>query len=167
VNSSTSSVAPVLISIVSPVIAIVVGVLIASANYAVQRWRYRLDRLSVAADHISTEVNAAADLSTEYWLLDVSQNSEFRQALAIEPKLIGRQIRLQSLMIALEALDGKVDLNPSSVLLASLFGEMTGGSFKSSGRLSDPDRAQKVQAIAAELNGVLRTAIGNRSRKLT
>ena len=153
--------------LVSPLVALVVGLLVAGANYAVQRWRYRVDRLAVAADHLCSEINAAADLSTDYWLLDAGLAENYRETHSIEPKLIGRQIRLQSLRIALQSLDKKVDLKSSESLLVSLFDEMTGGFFKSPNRAADPDRAQRVQAIAAELNGTIRNSVGERSHLIT
>jgi hypothetical protein len=42
--------------------------MISCSNYLIQRWRFRVDRLNVAIDHLSIEINAAADLATEYWL---------------------------------------------------------------------------------------------------
>jgi hypothetical protein len=81
------------------------ALLVAIANYAVQRWRYRLDRISGSVDHFCEEVNSIADLSTQYWLLDAIEHQDQVNASLLEPQLIGRQMRLQSLIIALSGLD--------------------------------------------------------------
>jgi hypothetical protein len=122
--------------------------------------------VSVAVDHLCAEINNAADLGTEYWLLDATQSVNLDAVRAIEPKLIGRQMRIQALVLALLAIDGTVEIDSSEGLRTDLFDGLTGGSFGERDRKPDLDRASRVQASAARLNGELRSAVGRRSRKL-
>lgn len=138
------------------------AVLVAAANYAVQRWRYRIDRISASVDHFCDEVNSVADLSTEYWLLDAARSGQ-EVVTQIEPQLVGRQMRLQSLMLALHDLDKKLILTRTEMLLIDLYEVLTGSDFQVLGRKSSPVNAQSVQALAAQINGELRQAVSNRS----
>ena len=141
------------------------ALLVACANYFVQRWRYRLDRISNSVDHFCEEVNNVADLSTRYWLLDASQSDQQKEAAMIEPQLVGRQVRLQSLILALGDLDKKLVLTRGHMLLVDLYEALTGGDFKVSRRPASPDRAQSVQSLAAQINGELRHAVSVRSHR--
>jgi hypothetical protein len=93
------------------------AMLVALANYAIQRWRYRLDRTAASVDHLCEELNDTADLGTLYWLLDASQSDAQSNAWTIEPQLVGRQMRLQSLILALGDLDRKLVLTRTNMLL--------------------------------------------------
>jgi hypothetical protein len=148
-----------------PAAGLIGALLVALANYAVQRWRYRLDRLSASVDHFCSEVNEIADLSTQYWLLDASQQDQQQKTMMLEPQLVGRQMRLQSLILALSDLDKKIILTRSHMLLIDLYETLTGGDFKVTGRKASPERAQTAQAIAAQINGELRQAVGLRSHR--
>lgn len=139
------------------------ALVVAIANYAVQRWRYRLDRTSASVDHFCDELNNAADLSTQYWLLDASEYQDQVNASLLEPQLIGRQMRLQSLIIAMGDLDKKLVLTRSHILLIDLYEALTGGDFRVTGRRPSPNRAQLAQALAAQINGELRQAVSLRS----
>jgi hypothetical protein len=140
------------------------AVLVAVANYLVQRWRYRLDRISNSVDHFCDEVNNIADLSTRYWLLDASSEDQQKEVATIEPQLVGRQVRLQSLILALGDLDKKLVLTRGEMLLIELYEGLTGGDFKVAKRPPSPERAQTVQSLAAQINGELRHAVSVRSR---
>lgn len=140
------------------------AVLVAFVNYLVQRWRYRLDRISNSVDHFCEQINAVADLSTTYWLLDASQESQQREAHKIEPQLIGRQVRLSSLILALGELDRKLVLTRTSMLLVDFYEALTGGDFKVSRRSPSAERAQSVQSLAAQINGEIRHAVSIRSQ---
>src|SRR3546814_367375 len=148
-----------LLNWVAPLVGLAGAALVAGANFFVQRWRYKIDRLSAAVGELSLEVNAAADIATHYWLLDTSQHPEQREARALETQLIGRQTRLQELVLALKAQDESLKLDDVEEGLADLYAVMTGGAFKVSGRSPDGDAAQGVQTVAATLNGRLRRAI--------
>jgi hypothetical protein len=139
------------------------ALVVAIANYAVQRWRYRLDRTSASADQFCEQINNIADLSTQYWLIDAAKPQDQINVSLLEPQLIGRQMRLQSLIIALGDLDKKLVLTRSHILLIDFYEALTGGDFKVAGRRPYPDRAQLVQALAAQLNGELRHAVSLRS----
>lgn len=141
------------------------AILVAVTNYLVQRWRYRIDRISDSVDHFCEQVNSAADLGTKYWLLDASQTNDARQAATLEPQLIGRQTRLMSLILALGELDKKLVLIRANILLVDFYEALTGGDFKVRGRHTSPDRAQLVQSIAAQINGELRHAVSLRSQR--
>jgi hypothetical protein len=109
-------------------------------------------------------VNDAADLSTRYWLLDASRADQQKDAATIEPQLIGRQVRLQSLILALTDLDRKLVLTRTNMLLIDLYEALTGGDFNVSKRPPSPERAQSVQSLAAQINGELRHAVSIRSQ---
>jgi hypothetical protein len=143
------------------------AILVAAANYLVQRWRYRLDRIAISVDHLCEEVNGVADLSTDYWLLDASQVDQQKEAVKLEPRLVGGQIRLQSLILALGDLDRKLVLIRTEMLLVEFYEALTGGDFKVVKRATSPDRAQLVQSLAAQINGELRHAVSIRTRHWT
>lgn len=140
------------------------AIFVAIANYLIQRWRYRLDRIANSVDHLCDEINDLADLSTQYWLLDASQADQQREAASLEPRLVGGQIRLQSLILALGDLDRKLVLTRTEMLLVDFYEALTGGDFKVSKRAASPDRAQLAQSLAAQINGELRHAISIRSQ---
>jgi hypothetical protein len=150
---------------VVPLVSLLAALFVAGANYAVQRWRYRIDRVGVAIDHICTEINLAADVSTRYWLLDTTQNDQAKTSEELEPELVGRQMRLQSLMVALKELDHRLRLESAEAQLVSLFDTLTGDDFQVTGRGRKPERARLAQSFAAQLNGELRTAAGKRSQR--
>ena len=147
-----------------PVVSLLAACVVAFANVAVQKWRYRADRLGASIEELCTEINAAADLATEYWLTERPQPSpvELRR---LEARLVGRQIRLQELLTALTAYDNKIGIAPTERLLPDLYDSMTGGDFRVQLRPLDLDRAQMVQARAAALNGELRRALAHRFRR--
>jgi hypothetical protein len=153
------------IGLVGPAIAIIVGIMIMWSNYVIQRWRFRVDRLNVAIDHLSIEINGAADLATEYWLTVPGTAEGVRKIAFLEPKLIGMQTRLSSLLLAIETLDDRVQTRDAWDRLATLFDAMTGANFKTPGRPADPDRAQSAQSVGAELVGDIRAAAARRSRE--
>jgi hypothetical protein len=138
------------------------AVLVAAANYAVQRWRYRIDRISASVDHFCEEVNSVAGLSTQYWLLDAERGDQ-PEVTRIEPQLVGRQMRLQSLILALRDLDKKLPLTGTEILLLDFYDVLTGGDFQVHGRAPSPSDAQRAQALAARINGELRQAVSSRS----
>ena len=87
---------------IPPLVGVVSAALVATANFLVQRWRYRIDRLSTAVDQLCAEVTLAADLATNYWLLDTSQNEEKKRGKEFEARLIGFQVKLQSILMAIK-----------------------------------------------------------------
>jgi hypothetical protein len=147
-----------------PIIGLGGAVIVAVANFAVQRWRYRLDRLGGAIDHLCAELNSAAELSSTYWLLDTTQRDHAEKARILEPELVGRQIRLQSLFIAIRILDRRLDTDESSNLLISFYDDLTGGDFKTLTRPPDLERCQGAHSDAARLNGALRRALAERMK---
>jgi hypothetical protein len=154
------------VSLVAPIVAFIVGGLVSWSNFTIQKWRFRVDRLNVAIDHLSTEVNAAADLACEYWLtMPADAENVRRQVAFLELKLIGSQTRLSSLLLAIEALDERIETVGAREKLVTLFEAMTGGGFRTGARPTDPDRAQAAQVTGAELVGELRSAAARRSRK--
>ncbi|WP_026381585.1 hypothetical protein [Afifella pfennigii] len=147
-----------------PLVGLVGALIVAVANYLVQRWRYRIDRLSAAIDHLCGEINEVADLATSYWLLDAGQNDQRAQARAIEPRLIGKQMRLDQLFNALTVVDPKFSASAAEELLPEFYDKISGGEFLGSHRAPGLTRAKEVQHIAAELNGALRQEVGHRAR---
>ena len=147
------------------VIPLVAATLVASGNFIVQRWRHQIDRIGLSVDHLCTELNSAADLATRYWLLDATQDSDRPEVRRLEPQLVGRQMRLQELAIALGEQDRNLGLAEFERLMPDLYEVMTGGDFHVERRAPSPERAQRVQAIAARLTGQLRRSLGVRSRR--
>lgn len=148
-----------------PAASILGATLVAIGNYAVQRWRYRFDRLGAAIDQLASEVNDAAQLGTTYWILDLTKPGHQEEGHKLEPVLIGRQLRLQQLLLALGVQDRRFDRSVIRVALRDFYEVLTGGQFQVKGRAPDPGRAQEIQALAARLNGELRSAFARRHRQ--
>lgn len=146
------------------VVGLASAIIVASANFIVQRWRYLTDRLSAAVDHLCNEINIASDLATKYWLFDTNRDGDSLDASSTEPLLIGRQLRLQELLIALAEQDLRLQLGSVNGLLLDFYEAMTGGQFGVRDRDTDPAKARQVQAIAAQLNGELRQTLRRRNR---
>jgi hypothetical protein len=134
--------------------ALLGSLLVSIVGYLVQRWRYRNDRESAYADRFCEQINSAADLATEYWLLDsvVSADAGTRISL-LEPQLVGRQVRIQSMYVAFQEFDPDINLTHVREDLVLLYDELTGGQFQVRDRRSDPGRAQRCQTAAARVNG--------------
>lgn len=147
------------------IVPLVAATLVACGNFFVQRWRHQIDRTGLSVDHLCTELNSAADLATLYWLLDATQNSDRVQARQLEPQLVGRQTRLQELTVTLGEQDRRLNLTGFERLMPDLYDAMTGGDFRVERRSPSPETAQNVQAVAAQLNGQLRTSLGLRSHR--
>jgi hypothetical protein len=146
-------------------IPLAAAALVAFGNFMVQRWRYRIDRTGISVDHLCAELNSAADLAATYWLLDATQDADRPEARRLEPQLVGRQMRLQELTIALGEQDRGLDLADFERSMPDLYEVMTGGDFRVERCPSSPERAQRVQATAAQLNGQLRRCLGARSHR--
>jgi hypothetical protein len=115
------------------------AVIVASANATVQRWRHRVDRLGAAVEQPCNEINNAADLATDYWLTEAAHQLKDPSTplRGLEAQMVGRQSRLQELMLALAA---KIDGFPYRHLrmLPDLFEAMTGGDFSGRGPTRKP-----------------------------
>ena len=125
--------------------------MVAVANYLVQRWRYNIDRLGASIEYLCTQINEAADTATSYWVLDKAKPDEASQATKLEAILIGRQSRIQELLVALSDQDERLRLGDAGDRLVDLFDAMTGGNFYGVGRPPDFGAAQRAQTRAAEL----------------
>lgn len=142
-----------------PLVSVSGALFVSVVNFFAQRWRYKLDRLSQAVDLICLEINQASMLSVDYWT-----SSDANPAL--EARLLGKQLLVQQLMLAIHDQDKKLKLREAEGSILDLFDAMTGGAFQVSDRVADPGAAQKVQSAAARMNGLLRTALVNRGRAL-
>jgi hypothetical protein len=138
---------------------------VALVNYWVQRWRYRVDRLAINIDGLCSEVNAAADLCSDYWRLDCRESEQQAEASKLEARILGRQTRIQVLLLALKTQDGKLDLSRVEAKIPALYDALTGGNFKGGSRLADEWRSLQVQGEAANLNGELRMALAARVKR--
>ena len=146
---------------VVPLVTIIGSCIVSLSNYAVQRWRYGADRLTVAIDHLCGEINAAARRASDYWLLGEGADNDRQQR---ELELIGLQDRIQQLISAVQEQDPKLDLDAAAASVMDLFDSMTGGAFRVSGRGPDLVRAGRVYTVAAALTGQLRIAVARRVR---
>ena len=151
---------------VVPVVTFGSAVLGSLVAFAVQRWRYRTDRLSAVIDGLCSEINSAADKATAYWLTEGGVEPGPCAMLLAEYELVGRQSRIQELIGALYVQDEKLVASDLDELVASLIDAMTGGGFRVTGRPYDPIRAAEVQTVAARLNGSLRAGLSRRARRL-
>lgn len=150
---------------VVPLVTFSAAVIASYANYRTQRWRARIDRLGTAIDNLCLEINAAADIATKYWLLDCQVPDNASQAYTTEFELLGRQARIQQLLITLRKQDSKLSLDSIDENIADFFDAVTGGNFQVSSRLPDVIRASSVQNVAAGLNGTLRQSLNQRTRR--
>jgi len=148
---------------VVPLVTFASAVLASLVAFGVQRWRYRTDRLAAAIDSLCNEINSAADKATAYWLIDDTAQDRGKIRLA-EFELVGRQSRIQELIGALDVQDEKLVVVDLNELVLELLDAMTGGGFRVADRPLDLDRAARVQAAAARLNGALRVALSRRVR---
>jgi hypothetical protein len=149
-----------------PAVAGIAGaVVVAIANFAVQRWRYLTDRLGAAIDHFCNEINLAADLAAKYWLLDAGVPHCQEEVAILEPMLVGRQLRLQEILLVLFDQDKHLRLSAVQSSVTELIAAMTGGQFRVRGRPPDAGRAQLAQAVAAQLNGEIRGALIQRNKR--
>jgi len=149
-----------------PTISLVGATIVATANYFVQRWRFRIDRLKATIDDISATINFAADRATEYWLLDAKTPEEQTKCRKHEAELLGLQIRIQQLLAALKEQDRHLDLSITDDDITELYDAMTGGQFGGNLRGVDLFRPRRVQVAAGILNGSLRKALSKRSYQL-
>jgi hypothetical protein len=151
---------------VVPAVTLCGALIVSTGNYAVQRWRFRIDRLMVATDQLCNEVNSAAQRAAEYWFLEDKSEAQHAQCRRLEFELVALQSRLQQLIAAIQEQDPRLDLNEAGQSVSDLFDSMTGGQFQVVSREVDVQRARRVQANAAELSGHLRIAIARRSRSI-
>lgn len=151
------------ISWLVPAASIIAALIVAIANASVQKRRQNIDRLDTSVERFCAEINAAADLGTEYWLIESTQETH-ASLRRLEAQLIGRQTRLQELALALRAQDSRFPLEAVELALPDLYEAMTGGDFQVADRAASPELAKSVQASAAHLNGALRHALSARFR---
>lgn len=139
-----------------PAVSLFAAIIVALANVGVQVWRYKSDRVTSAIELLCREINEAADMSTEYWLQTGSYSASGAQSF--ESRLIGRQMRLQALFVALKVRTHRLNLSESDQILLDLFDQMTGDAFGNTPREPNFSYARLVQKSAANLNGALRRA---------
>lgn len=153
------------LSVIAPSFAVLGALIVAVANFLVQKWRYHLDRLSAAVDNLCHEVNNAGDIATRYWLLNSLTNpQDLAEIKRLEPQLLGCQMLIQQLILAIRLQDRRMHLTAVETALVDFYDALTGGQFRSKVRSDDPDRALRVKLVAAEFNGELRAALSVRAR---
>jgi hypothetical protein len=150
---------------VVPAAALTGSSIVAVAGFFVQRWRYNIDRLSAAVDLLCSEINSAADLATACWLLDKTEPLDAIKASQQEPQIVGRQLRIQALLLALTKHDKSWALDEVNTAIADLYDAMTGDNFRGMKRPANIERVQSVQSVAADLNGKLRMALSRRNKR--
>lgn len=105
-------------------------------------------------------MNEAADQATAYWLLDCSTEEVGNQAHVAEFAILGRQMRIQHLIVALGVQEPSFSIPTLDDLVIDFYDAMTGGNFQVKGRGQDLVRALQVQSTVASLNGAFRGALG-------
>ena len=140
-----------------PIVSLAGACIIAYGNYKVQWWRYKLDRVAASIDQICNEINSTSDAAVKYWHLGHQTDDSITGS-----ELVGRQMRIQALVFALDILDPKLDLSNMGAALAMFYELITGGSWQEPDRQSDPRRARRIQGQSAEINRLLRSALAKR-----
>ncbi len=148
-----------------PLVSIGVAVFVSAVNYVIQRWRYRIDRLSAAVDAFCAETNLTTDFASSYWMLDLKQNEQAKEGVKLEYQLVGLQLRLGALFDALLQQDPSLKLDDIEPLIDQFFDAITGGDFRVGGRAPNNWQLQQSHALAAALNGQLRIALNARVKK--
>jgi hypothetical protein len=146
-----------------PAVGIAGSLIVAASNYAVQRWRYRIDHISGAIHRVTLVVRETADLATRYWLLDGRDPDQREIVGRLEYDLVGLQSRLQQIVVTLGFQDAALELGGVNMVIADFYDRISGGSFSVRGRPPDLPRASDVQGQAATLEGSLWRALAARS----
>ena len=127
-------------------------------SFAVQRWRYNIDRWTAITDELCKEVVSVADMSSEFWLQ--ARNATNKDAMAL------RELRIKGHLARVEALKSPFeDWCPrgAAIKFMNAHGELvdavSGGSFTAPKRSADYQAAFRVQQAAAEVVGVVRYSL--------
>jgi hypothetical protein len=111
----------------------------------VQWWKSHRDELRGLCDETCRTITEASDLASKYWLSSASNQECGLQ----EARLIGLQVRIDGYYVLLSRYFRLRRREQLSANLANFYDALTGGTFKDSSRLEDPDRAHAAQTEAA------------------
>jgi hypothetical protein len=114
-------------------------------------WRYRADARDERIRELIREILSAADLATEYWLVDGTAGASQDKIALLEARIIGLVERLEAALDLARPLMRNVDTLGMDIPWARLLDSLTGGDFSVQGRARDTDKAVEVQVAAANL----------------
>ncbi|MCA0000978.1 MULTISPECIES: hypothetical protein [unclassified Mesorhizobium] len=132
----------------------------AGAAFAGLVWRYRADYKRDVLSKLLSDIQAAADLSTDYWTSDPSKGDleVISQCAILEARIGGSLERLETAIDAARPMLNRIDTLGMELPWAAFFDNMAGGQFGEPDRGPDLERAKEVQFAAAVLVRDLRVA---------
>lgn len=146
-----------LVGLASPVVVAIAGAMAI-------RWRYHADSRSNLAKVFRDEVMAAANLATEFWLLDLTslpagtsdpdqlaRTKDRLNASSLSARLQGAQERVDLALDILRPHLRSLDTLGMDKPMAAFSASLTGGSFDDPLRGADLERALGTQIAAATL----------------
>lgn len=121
---------------------------------AVQWWKSYRDETRILCEEFCSCIDEAADISSQYW--HVSGKSS--KSKILEARILGLQARLDGYRVLVGKKFARLEIESLNEKVADLFDAATGHTFKTENRLSDSDRAIRVQTCASELILQIRTS---------
>lgn len=143
-----------------PLTSLIAAALGAGAAFTGLVWRYRADyKLNILRELLAT-IQTAADISSEYWLLDPSLDDKetVNKCRHLEARILGYSERLESDIDAARPHLKRIDTLGMDIPWAKYLDGLTGGQFGDPSRPQDGERAVDVQLSAANLIRDLRIA---------
>ena len=132
------------------VLAAGVGAALAlSSAYTLRVWQYKRDALLSKIERLCALVEAQADLSTQYWLIRSTAETEI-ELKALEARIIGKQAQIDGYYELAKARLLHPDRETIEHILVDLSNSATGGQFSVARRNPDFERASRVQSTAAD-----------------
>jgi hypothetical protein len=146
-----------------PLSSFLASLLGAGTAFAGLVWRYRADYKREIVGQLLGDIQIAADLSTDYWILDptadASNPSKIRNSQA---RIKGFAERLEASIDAARPHLRKIDTLGMDIPWSKFIDALRGGDFDDPLRAPDPERAENAQFHAAELIQTLRSAADRR-----
>lgn len=143
-----------------PIASLIAAVIGALAAFAGLVWRYRADYKRDIFRELLTTIQSAADLATEYWLLDPSSGdpATVTKSRNLSARIVGYVERVEHSIDATRPHLKRIDTLGMDIPWANFIDGLTGGEFGDPNRPPDAERAEDVQLSAANLIRDLRTA---------
>lgn len=143
-----------------PIASLIAAAIGAGAAFWGLVWRYRADYKRDILRELLSNIQNAADLATEYWLLNPSSNdaSTLTKCRNLEARIVGYSERLEASIDAARPHLKRIDTLGMDIPWANFLDGLTGGEFGDTARKEDALRAEAVQISAAVLIRDLRLA---------
>jgi hypothetical protein len=141
------------------------------SGYLIRRWQYREDHIARRVDNLVEEIEAAAHVGIDYWLLDPTDGElSKKERRAIEADVARNGARILALQHQIAALRSSLqaDIYPddNNVLIqceAAFFDAATSGDFGVASRAPDLVRVRVISGAAAKYVNQIRSAYNRRS----